>query len=231
MSTPRSRRMPLLPLLVALVLAAPLPAPFLAAPAAPLAAMAAEKDGKRAAERGGERAADRGAKTAACRFAKDGDRWTLTADCVAKAFGVALPYHPEAVEILKKRFNGADLNEARLRLPPSRDPDGLTHLLEALARIVPFASLPLERLLALERAALPFGATLVVVTAALDEAALAELQALRASGHPVALLLVGEHPPIALPGARVYHVGGVESWRELNGLAPVPAAARSGGVA
>lgn len=46
----------------------------------------------------------------------------ITADCVAKAFGVALSYHPEAVEILKKRFNGADLNEARLRM--TRVPEG-----------------------------------------------------------------------------------------------------------
>jgi molybdenum cofactor synthesis domain-containing protein len=46
----------------------------------------------------------------------------ITADCVAKAFGVALPYHPEAVEILKKRFNGVDLNEARMRM--TRIPEG-----------------------------------------------------------------------------------------------------------
>jgi molybdenum cofactor synthesis domain-containing protein len=46
----------------------------------------------------------------------------ITADCVAKAFGVALPYHPEAVAILKKRFNGADLNEARMRM--TRIPEG-----------------------------------------------------------------------------------------------------------
>lgn len=48
----------------------------------------------------------------------------ITADCVAKAFGVALPYHPEAVDILKKRFNGADLNEARMRM--TRIPEGGT---------------------------------------------------------------------------------------------------------
>src|ERR1044071_9480620 len=29
----------------------------------------------------------------------------ITADCVAKAFGVALSYHPEAIDIPKKRFN------------------------------------------------------------------------------------------------------------------------------
>lgn len=48
----------------------------------------------------------------------------ITADCVAKAFGVALPYHAEAVEILRKRFNGVDLNEARMRM--TRIPEGGT---------------------------------------------------------------------------------------------------------
>jgi molybdenum cofactor synthesis domain-containing protein len=48
----------------------------------------------------------------------------ITADCVAKAFGVALPYHPDAVEILKQRMTktGSELNEARLRM--ARIPEG-----------------------------------------------------------------------------------------------------------
>jgi molybdenum cofactor synthesis domain-containing protein len=46
----------------------------------------------------------------------------ITADCVAKAFGVALPYHPEAIDILKKRWQGVDLNEARMRM--TRVPEG-----------------------------------------------------------------------------------------------------------
>ena len=45
----------------------------------------------------------------------------ITADSVAKAFGVAINYHPDVVERFKKRF-GADLNEARLRM--ARVPDG-----------------------------------------------------------------------------------------------------------
>jgi molybdenum cofactor synthesis domain-containing protein len=42
----------------------------------------------------------------------------ITADCVAKAFGVALDVHPEAVAILKERLakTGGELNEARLRM-------------------------------------------------------------------------------------------------------------------
>src|ERR671927_276459 len=34
----------------------------------------------------------------------------ITADAVAKAFGVSIDYHPEAVALLRARFGGADLN-------------------------------------------------------------------------------------------------------------------------
>jgi molybdenum cofactor synthesis domain-containing protein len=48
----------------------------------------------------------------------------ITADCVAKAFGVALPYHPEAVAIMKERVakTGGEMNEARMRM--TRIPEG-----------------------------------------------------------------------------------------------------------
>jgi molybdenum cofactor synthesis domain-containing protein len=48
----------------------------------------------------------------------------ITADCIAKAFGVPLNLHPQAVEILKERMAkiGGELNEARLRM--ARIPDG-----------------------------------------------------------------------------------------------------------
>ncbi len=50
----------------------------------------------------------------------------ITADCVAKAFGVALEFHPEAVAIMKERVAkmGGELNEARLRM--TRVPKGGT---------------------------------------------------------------------------------------------------------
>ncbi|HEX4410049.1 MAG TPA: molybdopterin-binding protein [Xanthobacteraceae bacterium] len=42
----------------------------------------------------------------------------ITADCVAKAFGVALEYHPKAVEIMQARVasTGGVMNEARMRM-------------------------------------------------------------------------------------------------------------------
>jgi len=50
----------------------------------------------------------------------------ITADCVAKAFGAPLEFHPEAVAILKQRLAkmGGELNEARMRM--TRIPRGAT---------------------------------------------------------------------------------------------------------
>lgn len=47
----------------------------------------------------------------------------ITADCVAAAFGVPLPEHPEAVAILERRY-GDDFNAARRRM--ARIPEGGT---------------------------------------------------------------------------------------------------------
>ena len=47
----------------------------------------------------------------------------ITADCVAQAFGVALPEHPDAVAILERRY-GDQLNAARRRM--ARIPEGGT---------------------------------------------------------------------------------------------------------
>ena len=48
----------------------------------------------------------------------------ITADCVAKAFGAPLEFHPEAVAIMKERTAkmGGELNEARMRM--TRIPKG-----------------------------------------------------------------------------------------------------------
>jgi molybdopterin-biosynthesis enzyme MoeA-like protein len=46
----------------------------------------------------------------------------ITAECVAKAFGVPIDYDPRAVALLKQRFQGPELNEARMRM--TRIPQG-----------------------------------------------------------------------------------------------------------
>jgi molybdenum cofactor synthesis domain-containing protein len=48
----------------------------------------------------------------------------ITADCVAKAFGVSIGYHPRAVEMMRARVaeTGGVMNEARMRM--TRIPEG-----------------------------------------------------------------------------------------------------------
>ena len=50
----------------------------------------------------------------------------ITADCMAKAFGVGISHHPEAVEILTAYYRevGREANEARMRM--ARIPEGAT---------------------------------------------------------------------------------------------------------
>ncbi|HEV2557001.1 MAG TPA: molybdopterin-binding protein [Microvirga sp.] len=46
----------------------------------------------------------------------------ITADCIAKAFGVGVDRDPRAVAMLQERYSADELNEARLRM--ARIPDG-----------------------------------------------------------------------------------------------------------
>jgi molybdenum cofactor synthesis domain-containing protein len=40
----------------------------------------------------------------------------ITADCVAKAFGVSIDHDPRAIAMMRERYKPEDLNEARLRM-------------------------------------------------------------------------------------------------------------------
>ena len=57
----------------------------------------------------------------------------ITADAVAKAFGVALPINPEARAMLEARWKqtGTEVNEARLRM--ARIPDGASLIVNAVS--------------------------------------------------------------------------------------------------
>jgi uncharacterized protein (DUF58 family) len=83
---------------------------------------------------------------------------------------------------------------ATLRLPPSRDARQLMHILEALARLVPMATMPIDELVRLERGALPYGCTVVVVTGTVGEPLLRELTGMRRAGHRPVVLQVADPP-------------------------------------
>jgi uncharacterized protein (DUF58 family) len=97
-----------------------------------------------------------------------------------------------------------------LRLLPGRSPAQLTRLLELLAAVTPFASDPIEVLLAKEAPRLPWGATLVVVTAIAHDELLATLLDLSRAGRRMVLFTLAQEPPRRhLPGIVIYHLPGL----------------------
>jgi uncharacterized protein (DUF58 family) len=94
-----------------------------------------------------------------------------------------------------------------LRLLPGRSPGQLVRILELLAAVTPFASAPIEHLLLRESPRLPWGATLLVVTAIAHDELLAALLDLRRAGRRMVLFTLAEEPPERLlSGITVYHL-------------------------
>jgi uncharacterized protein (DUF58 family) len=94
-----------------------------------------------------------------------------------------------------------------LRLLPGRSPNQLVRILELLAAVRPFAAQPIEAMLLREAPRLPWGASLIVVTAIAHEALLAALLDLARAGRQVVLFTLAERPPEqALPNVQVYHL-------------------------
>ena len=94
-----------------------------------------------------------------------------------------------------------------IKVPPGRDPDQLTRILEALAAVTRYATTNIEQLLSAESPHLPWGATLVVVTAVVTEELLAAMVRLRGAGRRLALVsLDPKFKGDALPGITVHHL-------------------------
>jgi uncharacterized protein (DUF58 family) len=129
--------------------------------------------------------------------------------------GYAVGLFANAFQALRALQPGED---ARIRLKPATGHDQLARILEALARIVPYFVSPLAPLLAEESYHLPFGATVVTIsaTAALEPELITRLQRLRTHSHAVALLLAGDTTTLDTGDLPVYHLGGEERWHELR---------------
>lgn len=119
---------------------------------------------------------------------------------------------------------GVKDSERRVRLLTSRREDQETRLLETLAQLSYFTFLSFEALLHVERPSLPYGATVLAVSAVVSDPILIELLDLRAAGHPTALIVVGQSAANSQPtaaewpaGLPVYHM--TQTWPELRQLA------------
>jgi uncharacterized protein (DUF58 family) len=99
-------------------------------------------------------------------------------------------------------------SSAPVRIAPSRDPRQMMHVLEALARLVPMATMSAETLVELEGRELAYGTTVVMVTAFANHDLLQQLQRLRRGGHQPAMLLItaAEQPLAPLNGLPAYAI-------------------------
>jgi hypothetical protein len=104
--------------------------------------------------------------------------------------------------------------ERRVRLPASRHATQSTRLLETLTQLTPFTFLPFETLLEIETPQLPYGATVIAITAIVNDLILGELLDLRRAGHPVALLVIGQSELETVPtDLATYFV--TKNWTEM----------------
>lgn len=111
----------------------------------------------------------------------------------------------------------------RIRIPPSRAPTQLTRIYTALAQVTHIVLDPIETTIGAEASGLPYGATVVVISALQTADLLAALLDLKDAGHAVTLLVVGDDPDLPiLPGipftGKTVHIGGRREWYELASL-------------
>lgn len=98
------------------------------------------------------------------------------------------------------------LSDQPIRVPPGRSPGQLAAVLEALAAVTSFATMSIQDLLRRESPRLPWGATLVVVTAIVSDELAAVILGLRDAGRRMGLISTAEDPPPYLEGVTIYHL-------------------------
>lgn len=100
-----------------------------------------------------------------------------------------------------------------------RDPGQLERILLALGKLEPIAAQRFELLLSQQARELPFGSTVVIVSAAATPPVAGAIRTLSSRGHAVVLALTGRRETrISMPGVVVRHVGPPESWRDEPAL-------------
>ncbi len=107
-----------------------------------------------------------------------------------------------------------------IRIPPSQHTDQMMHILEALAQIhTAMESQPMARFVAQESTNLPWGSTLVAITAVPTDALLSALVNMKRAGRRVALVSVGG-PELSIQknGLPTYHIPDDVPWRDLESL-------------
>jgi uncharacterized protein (DUF58 family) len=94
-----------------------------------------------------------------------------------------------------------------IRVRPSRSPEQLAHVLEALAAVTEFATGSIEKMMMRTSPSLPWGSTIVLITAVVTEDMMVALIRLKEAGRRVVLIsLAEEPPPKGLGNLLAYHI-------------------------
>ncbi|MCB9006758.1 MAG: DUF58 domain-containing protein [Ardenticatenaceae bacterium] len=94
-----------------------------------------------------------------------------------------------------------------IRVQPSRSPEQLAHVLEALAAVTEFATGSIEGMMLRTSPVLPWASTIVLVTAVVTEEIMVALIRLKEAGRRVVLIsLADEPPPKGLGNILAYHI-------------------------
>ena len=104
-------------------------------------------------------------------------------------------------------------------IAPGRHHRQGTQILAALAPLSGFRTLTLSRLLLRSMHSLPYGSSVVAISARTTELLLLALLALQDAGHPVVLLTVGDRKPRVPARFTTFHLGGRDAWHRLDTLA------------
>ena len=92
------------------------------------------------------------------------------------------------------------------RIPPGRSPKQMAHLLEALAGVTPIVVAPFEQYLIREIPRVPYGSTLMVLTALTSPELAETLLKLKKHERQISLVSLAEDPPPELHGIRCIHM-------------------------
>ncbi|HZT08989.1 MAG TPA: DUF58 domain-containing protein [Chloroflexota bacterium] len=93
---------------------------------------------------------------------------------------------------------GADMEDFQVFLRPNRRPSQLEDALSLLARLSPIPTMGYGQFIHQIARQMPFGASILAITAYLDEEGADNLAAIRRRGHDVSLCFLGEESPVPL---------------------------------
>jgi uncharacterized protein (DUF58 family) len=114
----------------------------------------------------------------------------------------------------KKRFP-----DEPMRVPPGQHSDQMMHILDALAQVTAFETMPLTRLLQNESRNLSWGTTIMVISAYVTDELLSTLYSMKRSGRKVVLVTVGDQTPVSsTDDLTVFNVSESISWRDIDSV-------------